>query len=212
MGSEGGYANNPADPGKQTYKGVARKFWGHLPLWVIVDRYLAALPPQPTYNTRAYRLWVAGLNKQLAADLPLQAAVLAFYKAVLWDANMLGSIADQRVADWLYDHAVNGGGQGVKWMQEAAGVTADGSIGPKTIAAINTFDPHVILNRAEDEAAVYRLSKARANPSQIQFLPSWLTRDGLSEKEIADVMKAAADGVLTEAEVAELSAEIRAAA
>ena len=210
MGTEGSYANNPADLGGQTYKGIARKYWGHLPLWKIIDRHLKASPSQPLYGTRAYRLWVTVLNKRLAADVELQAAVLGFYKAVLWDNNRLGEIVNQKVADWLYDHVVNGGGQGVKWMQEAAAVTPDGQIGPKTIAAINSFDPHVILNRAEDEAAVYRLARAKNKPSQIQFLQSWLTRDGLSETEIAHVMAAAADGKLTEAEVATLTAEIRA--
>lgn len=210
MGTEGGFANNPADLGGMTYKGIARKYWDHLPLWKIIDNHLRDSPPQPAYGTRAYRLWVAPLNKRLAADVALQSAVLAFYKAVLWNTNRLSEVADQKVADWLYDHVVNGGGQGIKWMQEAAGVTADGQIGPKTIAAINSFDPYVLLNRAEDEAAVYRLARAAAKPSQIQFLPSWLTRDGLSEKEIAHVMAAAADGKLTAAEVETLSAEIRA--
>lgn len=210
MGAEGGFANNPADSGGMTYKGIARHYWGHLPLWKTVDRHLQDCPAQPPYGSRAYREWVATLNKRLAADVDLQAAVLAFYKAVLWDANRLGEVLDQRVADWLYDHIVNGGGAGVKWIQEAAGVTADGQIGPKTIAAINSYDPHVLLNRAEDEAAVYRLSRAQAKPSQIQFLPSWLTRDGLSETEIAHVMAAAADGKLTDAEIETLTEEIRA--
>lgn len=210
MGAEGGFANNPADGGGMTYKGIARKYWGHLPLWKIVDSHLTHLPPQPQYGTRAYRLWVAPLNMRLAADVALQSAILGFYKAVLWDANRLGEVRDQPVADWLYDHVVNGGGQGVKWIQKAAGVNPDGQIGPKTIAAINSFNPHVLLNRAEDEAAVYRLSRAKAKPSQIQFLPSWLTRDGLSETEIAHVMAAAADGKLTDAEIATLTAEIRA--
>jgi murein L,D-transpeptidase YcbB/YkuD len=97
------------------------------------------------------------------------------------------------------------------WIQEAAGVTADGVIGPQSIRAINAADPKALLQEAEDVAAFYRLDKAEADPSQIQFLPSWLRRDGVSAKEIQQVMQVAKTG-LTYDKVAELKEMIKARA
>jgi len=215
MGEEGGFANNPDDKGGPTYKGCAKKFWGHLPLWKIIDWHLSQVPPQPRYSFKpgaAYRGWVANLNARLAADRELQAKILSFYREVFWKANRLDQVNDQRVANWIYDHAVNGGGRGIGWMQTAAGAKPDGVIGPKTVAAINAADAIAILGRAEDEAAVYRLVRAHRDPSQIAFLPSWLKRDGLSESEIRAVMFAASDGELSMAELKELTALIIATA
>lgn len=211
MGNEGGYANNPADAGGETYKGIARKFWGTWRGWTIIDQVKATMLKQPAYGTTEYRSWVKHLNGLLAEKPALQQLVLTFYRVNFWDANLLGDIKVQSVATWLYDHAVNGGGRGIKWMQESAGVTADGDIGPKSIEAINAHDPALLLQEAEDVAAFYRLDKAAADPSQIQFLPSWLRRDGVSQEEIQKVMQAAKDG-LTYAEVKELKAMIQATA
>lgn len=208
MGEEGGYAFNPDDEGGETYKGCARKFWGHLPLWKIIDHHLSKLPPRPKYSWREgspYRAWVARVNAVLAADQNLQEKILTFYRIVFWAENRLMDIRDQRVANWLYDHAMNGGGRGIAWMQTAAGVKADGDIGPKTIAAINAADPVAILGRAEDEAAIYRLQRANEKPSQIGHLPSWLKRDGLSQQEIRAVMYAAADGEISLTELKQLT-------
>ena len=62
----------------------------------------------------------------------------------------------------VFDAAVNSGvGQAVKWLQEAAGVTADGVIGPVTLAAAN-----------KDEWRVF----ARFNGARLHFmagLPTW---------------------------------------
>ncbi|WP_168205904.1 putative peptidoglycan-binding domain-containing protein [Geobacter sp. FeAm09] len=113
------------------------------------------------------------------------------------------------MAAWLYDHVVNGGARGARWLQEAAGVAADGKVGSATIAAINAADPAVLLRAAEAVAAFYRLDRAAADPTQVQFLPSWLRRDGVSQEKIGTVMQAAKDG-LTYTEVAGLKEMIKA--
>lgn len=215
MGSEGGFANNPADGGGPTYKGCAKAFWGLLPLWKTIDWHLSQLPPQPKYSEvpeSPYRVWVGQVNAALAADADLQGKILSFYREIFWNANRLGEINDQRTSTWCYDHAVNGGGRGIAWLQAAAGVTADGHIGPKSIAAINAGDPAALLGRAEDHAALYRLERAHEKPSQIQFLPGWLKRDGLSQQEIRAVMFAASDGEISLTELKQLTELITATA
>jgi lysozyme family protein len=195
--NEGGYANNGADAGGETYKGIARNFWGGLNLWRFIDQVKQELGTVHDGNKHD---WIERLNARLEQIPALQTAVDYFYRAKFWDANSLTLIRSQIVANWIFDHCVNADSRGDKWAQEAAGVAIDGDIGPVTIAAINAMEPAVFLSKAEDVAAFYRLDRALANPSQIQFLPSWLRRDGVSTEEIKEVMAMAKNG-LTAAEV-----------
>ena len=63
-------------------------------------------------------------------------------------------------------------------------------MGPHTVAAINTLDPEKLLDDAMDNAVAYRLATVKADPSQRQFLHSWLERDGMSEEKIKEVLNA----------------------
>ena len=191
--NEGGYANNKADAGGETYAGIARNYWPRWAGWQLID------------SLKGARNFPANLKNMPA----LQKLVLEFYAKNFWEANRLGEIVSQDVADWLYDHAVNGGGRGIQWLQEALGVTADGSVGPKTLAAINAADPEALLRKATIVASLYRLQKAHDKPSQIQFLHSWLDRDGLAPELIKLVLaEAKDDGILDDNELAALRQKI----
>lgn len=204
--NEGGYQNNPADKGNLadlgTYKGIAPRPNPSWQGWPIIRAELAKMIPMK-YGSSGYETWVKYLNQRLSANATLQRLVDQFFKAGYWDAYRLDEVQDQVLAEWIYDHAVNGGGRGIMWAQEAAGVKADGKVGPITLKALNSADPVALLQEAEDVAAFYRLDRAAEDPSQIQFLPSWLRRDGVSVEEIRQVMQMAKDG-LTYAEVADL--------
>lgn len=212
MGTEGGIQFNPADRGNTktmgTYRGIAPSFWPHWRGWAMIERHIKSMVSMPAHGTREHDNWRRYLNGLLAADSALQRLVRQFYFENFWQPHRLGELNSQPVADWLFDHIVNGGCRGVQWVQEALGIDADGIIGQRTVAAINQADPDQILERAEDIAAIYRLDKCRLSPSQIQFLPSWLRRDGCGNEEIQAVMAAARDGRLDDAEVARLTAMI----
>lgn len=199
--NEGGWCNTKGDAGGETYRGLARNFHPELTLWKIID---LAKQELGIHDVRQ-------LNAKLAANPVLQAEIDDFYRAQYWDANRLSLISSQPVANWIYDHVLNAETRGDKWAQEAAGVTIDGQIGPVTIAAINAMDPAEFLRKAEDVAAFYRLDRALAHPDQIQFLPSWLRRDGVSPEEIKEVMGMAKNG-LTMDEVKTLKGLIEATA
>lgn len=48
----------------------------------------------------------------------------------------------------MFDAAVNSGvPQASRWLQRAVGATADGIIGPRTLAATNAMEPQVVLRR-----------------------------------------------------------------
>jgi lysozyme family protein len=108
---EGGYVNNPNDPGGATNKGVT----------------------QAVYNQ--WRLSL-GEAKQSVKFLTSQ-EVQRIYKNNYWDKVKGDQLADG-VDLATFDLAVNSGvSRAIKMLQKAVGVTVDGIIGPATIAAAN---------------------------------------------------------------------------
>ncbi|KAB0665658.1 hypothetical protein F6V25_08015 [Oryzomonas japonica] len=222
MGYEGGASFNPADKGNvvdkkgivtlPTYKGIAPAYWPAWGGWKYIAGVIALLVPMPEYGTTGHSNWVRHLNGKLTELAALQQMVVDFYRKNFWDANRLGEITDSHVAAWIYDHVVNAGPRGVMWAQLAAKVKPDGKIGPASLAAINSADPAALLERMEDIAGEYRLDKAHDNPSQVQFLVSWLRRDGQPESIIAMVHQAAVDGKLSDSEMAAIKATMEATA
>lgn len=187
MGNEGGFANNPDDVGGMTYKGIAIKYHPTWRGWQYVKNVLAASVNQPPYGSTEYRNWARYINKELANIPSLQKLVLEFYRANYWQANCLDLVESQTVANRMYDWAVNTGSRGNKWIQRALGITEDGSIGPKSIAAINAADPADLLSKAREHAKAHRFKVVEAKPSQKQFLTGWLRRDGFSDEEIKEM-------------------------
>jgi lysozyme family protein len=112
IGNEGGYVNNPADPGGETMFGV---------------------------TARVARAWgYAGDMK----DLPLETAK-AIAKKNYWDAYQCDQF-DPRIGFQVFDAAYNGG-HPAQWLQQAAGVTADGVIGSITVGAVRAADPMKLI-------------------------------------------------------------------
>lgn len=108
---EGGYVNNPNDPGGATNKGVT----------------------QGVYDT-----WrkANGKPKQSVKFLTTQ-EIQAIYKNNYWDKIKGDQLADG-VDLATFDLAVNSGvNRAIKMLQKVSGVTVDGIIGPATIAAAN---------------------------------------------------------------------------
>ena len=69
------------------------------------------------------------------------------YRADYWEPVRADELP-QRVRYDVFDGAVNSGvKQSVKWLQQAVGATADGVIGPKTLAAINAQTPDRVAKR-----------------------------------------------------------------
>jgi lysozyme family protein len=68
----------------------------------------------------------------------------AIYRKQYWDACQCEAMPDA-VRYPLFDAAVNSGPvQSIKWLQAAAGVKADGVIGPMTRQAVNVLDPYAL--------------------------------------------------------------------
>ena len=172
---EGGYANNPADNGGETWRGIARNMHPDWKGWEVVN----GLRNQPNFP------------RNLSDDVGLQQLVLAFYKSEFWDALRLGEIEDQPVANELYDTGVNmGTGRAANFLQRSLNalnkngklfpdLPLTGTIGNLTLKAFNSLNPAdkkitwKMLNCLQ--GAKY-ISICETNGSQKVFFRSWASR------------------------------------
>ncbi|MBW8190362.1 hypothetical protein K0504_04875 [Neiella marina] len=128
--AEGGYVNDPDDPGGETYKGIARNRNSKWPGWVDIDLHKNK----------------ANFPASLDSDDALQTKVHALYETLYWDKVCGDDIDDQDIAESIFDFAVNAGPRtSAKLAQISVGATADGVIGPNTIAKINEDDKRAFL-------------------------------------------------------------------
>ena len=111
---EGGYVNNPKDPGGMTNLGVTKKVWEEFVGHEVDETAMRALTPE---------------------------LVKPLYKKNYWD-KIKGDQLPIGVDYASYDLAVNSGtGRAAKYLQRIAGVPDDGVIGPKSMEAIQSCDP-----------------------------------------------------------------------
>lgn len=174
--NEGGYANNKADKGGETFAGIARKFWPNWLGWRFIDQFKADYTKAKTKLTLAQ--WVNASAKSVPQLLEL---ISTFYKSNFWDINKLDLINDQQLANTIYDFSVNSGEErAADFMQTACNkigklkLSVDGDFGNKTIAAINSLSAPVL--HAEYNAMRKEFYLSIAHGDQKQFLSSWLSR------------------------------------
>lgn len=152
MVAEGGYklTDIKGDKGGQTYAGISRRFHPSWPGWARID--VGQTPPT-----------------EMVRD---------FYRAEFWSAIKGASIADQGVAEGLYDLAVNASPKvAVKLAQIVVGVEPDGAIGPKTIAALNGAEARYFRLAFALARIARREAVVTKDRSQEKFLLGWIRRD-----------------------------------
>lgn len=156
--NEGGYANVTGDAGGETYAGITRKNFPQWGGWAIVDA------SKPLRN-----------NEVISTD-QMTGLVESFYKTNFWDTIQLNAINSQRVANFTFDWNVNSGKFAVRGLQTAAGVAADGIIGPMTIAAVNAADENEMMTKLKAERIAFYNGIVAREPSQEKFLKGWINR------------------------------------
>lgn len=149
--NEGGYRlhNVQGDKGGQTYAGIARNRWPSWHGWRDID----------------------------AGQIPETEMVREFYRANFWQPVRGEEISDQRIAESIFDFAVNAGvGVAAKIAQIVAGVTPDGVLGPRSMLALNAIDGELFRSAyALAKIARYRDIVTR-DRSQLKFLLGWINR------------------------------------
>lgn len=167
------FSNNPKlaleqVPGEDfiTWCGITRRDEGDFPGWSIIDQYITK------YN---------GITKDCSAEAysnkDLLAMTAKFYKAKYWDIAKLDEIVSQHTAEEIFTTGVLCGVKiGIKLAQKVAGVTDDGVMGPKSIAAINSCDVS-FFDKAFDDAEITRYKMlVEKNPKFQMYLKGWTNR------------------------------------
>lgn len=159
--NEGGYVNDPKDPGGETFKGIARKMNPTWAGWKLFD----AQKKQPNFP------------KNLTAIADLNTAIEIFYKSNYWDKVKGDDLQDQSVANSIFDFAVNAGvSVSSKLAQEVVKAKADGVIGKATIAAINNTAPDYFLALFTVAKINRYISIVEAKPTSKKFFYGWIRR------------------------------------
>jgi len=150
---EGGYVNHPSDPGGRTNLGITQAVWEN---WV--DR------PVTEEEMKA-------LTKDMVKPL---------YKDLYWE-RVKGDKLPSGVDYCVFDAAVNSGvRRASQWLQSALGVTADGSIGPQTLAIASVTSPATIITNFSAQRLKF-----------LQGLATWPTFGKGWERRVNEVKAAA---------------------
>jgi lysozyme family protein len=158
---EGGYVNDPDDPGGETYKGVARKIFSKWNGWTTVDM----LKRQP------------GFPSNLDKDAELQESVSDFYRVTFWDQMKGDQITDQAVATSIFDFGVNAGmGTSASLAQMVVGAKTDGVIGPKSVTSLNAFNNEHFLAAFTVAKIARYVNIVKKRPTSQKYFYGWVLR------------------------------------
>lgn len=149
-----GYANDPLDNGGATMVGV-------------------------TIGT--YRAYCKYKGKRVPTIADLKAMPYKEWRDIVhtmfWSKWKADLIEDQNVANMIVDWVwASGQGIGIKRVQKILGVTADGIVGPKTLAAVNAANPKELFTKVYQARAAHFNAIVKARPSQKKWLKGWMNR------------------------------------
>jgi len=161
LAHEGGYSNDSLDPGGECYRGVARNIWSKWSGWVKVDLLRRE----------------ANFPKNLDGELSLQEDIKDFYRVQFWDKISGDQIANQEVANSIFDFSVNCGvGTSASMAQMVVGVDHDGVIGNDSINAINNFNIDLFLASFTIAKIARYVGIVQKRPTSQKYFYGWVRR------------------------------------
>jgi lysozyme family protein len=122
-----------------------------------------------------------GISKRSYPDVDIKNLTVADASAIYfrdwWTKYNYGAIIPQAVASKVFDTSVNlGPSRAHKMLQEAAGATADGVLGPATLAVVNMMNSLTILFTFQNLQASYYRNLVLVDPTLQKFLAGWIAR------------------------------------
>jgi type VI secretion system secreted protein VgrG len=165
LANEGGFVDNPNDPGGATNRGLTLRF-------------LQGLPDETKVKYGLGRLITVEYLQRMSLE---QTKVI--YKGEFWDVQPIEKIPSQQIANYVLDMCVNHGiAQGIKLLQRSiwslhqkfGAVDDDGVLGNATILALGTGQALAFILPAE-RAGFMRLLAAIHSYDK-GFLHGWLER------------------------------------
>ena len=97
-------------------------------------------------------------------------------KMLFWDRWKADDIKSQALANNLVDWVWASGVNGIKIPQRLLGVTQDGIVGPKTIAAVNAANAAELFTKIHEARINFVDGIVRRKPSQKKFIKGWKRR------------------------------------
>lgn len=152
---EGGFVNDPADLGGATNMGVTISTWKQV-----------------------------GYDKDGDGDIDVNDlhlltrddVVNRVLKPHYWDRWKADDIKSQSVANILVDWVWASGAHGIKIPQRLLGVTVDGIVGPKTLAAVNARNPRELFDMIKLARFDFIEDICRKRPANNKFKRGWMNR------------------------------------
>lgn len=148
--AEGGFVDNPADPGGATNRGIT----------------------QNTYDTfRTDR----GLNTQSVRDIA-DHEVQDIYQQMYWVPAHCAELSPKLAVchfDWAVNHGVHGA---IETLQDTLNIQADGIFGPKTRQALELMPQDDLIAEYLANRRDWYEARAKTKPDQAVFLKGWLDR------------------------------------
>jgi len=168
--NEGGWVDNPKDPGGETAWGISTLIINQSKITNEELGFTAGV--DPVVDNRQ-----PGWLKKLSVD-----GAKAIYKKLFWDKFHYENILDQRVATKIFDCGINCGPKRAHIMAQKAanvlgqGLVVDGILGPHSMSSINVCDPDKFLQAMCEEMKKYYIAISTSNPTLKVFLKNWLYR------------------------------------
>jgi lysozyme family protein len=158
LNTEGGFINDPKDPGGATNKGISWDTWQ--------SSAQSILGLDPTLQN------LQNLTENQAMEI---------YKTLYWDKVKADQINDGDLRYLIFDFNVNAGANAVKVLQRTlnqlgSNVSVDGGIGPETLTAINSTNKIDLYNAYKINRQAYYNNIVANNPSQSKWINGWTNR------------------------------------
>lgn len=145
--NEGGYVNDPKDPGGETNFGISKRSYPGLDI--------KSLTKEKAAEIYKYDFW---------APYPFDDLVFAELAIKVFDTSV--NVGSKRAFRFLQQAANTLG----------ATLVVDGAWGPKTTAAVNKLNQGTLLSVYREVQANYYKSLVVSNPSLSKYLRGWLRR------------------------------------
>ena len=150
---EGGFANDPADRGGATMKGIT--------IGTFTTYRKSKGKPTPTVTD------LKNISDQEWGDV---------FKSLFWDNWCADNIKSQSIANILVDWVWASGKYGITIPQKILGVAQDGVVGPKTLEALNARDADKLFAQLKQARINFVETIVKRNPSQKKFINGWKRR------------------------------------
>ena len=157
---EGGFVDDPADPGGATNKGITMGTFKNC-----AQKYLGI---EPTLEN------LKALTDEQAGKI---------YKPLYWDKVHGDDMDVQELANILFDFQVNAGANASKLLQRvlndmgaSPALAVDGAIGKGTMKVLSAMDQKEVYRRYKEGRIDYYKDLVEKRPTLGKFLKGWINR------------------------------------